>query len=77
MQRALCKLDGSHVNVFDPRAEALGLFAKADHQVGPHDPFGKPGVILDVGRQHQLPAVETSGKHERTKVGSGRIDGGG
>src|ERR1700722_19550595 len=28
-QRALCKLDGGHVDVFDPRAEALGLFAKA------------------------------------------------
>ena len=37
-------------------AEALSLLAKFEHQVGALNSAGKAGIILDVSRDHQLPA---------------------
>src|SRR5207248_2768301 len=38
------------------RAEALGLAAEVGHHLGPHDPVGVAGVVLDVAGDHQLSA---------------------
>ena len=40
----------------DRRPEAGRLLPELDHELGAHDPFGKAGVVLDVGRDRELPA---------------------
>ena len=61
-------------------AEARRLLAEVLHQVGPHDPVGKAGVVLDVRRQHQLPtglvarARRLTLDDERGQVGAGGVD---
>ena len=46
---------------------------------GPLTPSGKPGIVLDLGRDHQLAAGLTAGDHalddERLEVGARRVDG--
>ena len=50
------------------------------HQLGAHDPVGEPGVVLDVGGQHEL-APGAAGNHPRCtsgfEIGPGGVDGGG
>jgi hypothetical protein len=58
-------------------AEALGLRAELRHHFGAHDPVGKAGIVLDVGRQHELPAGADPLDHERMQIGARGIDRGG
>ncbi len=57
-------------------AEALGLLAELRHEVGADDAVGEARVVLDVGRQHQLPAGLDTFDDERLQVGPGGVDGG-
>ena len=58
MERERTFLQVDFVNPFfeEFRAESFSLFAELHHQLGPLDPFGKPGIVLDVGRNHELTA---------------------
>ncbi len=57
-------------------AEALGLLPELRHEVGAHDPVGEARVVLDVGRQHELPAGLQTLDDQGLQVGSGGVDGG-
>ena len=69
------------VSISAPKRSGLG--PHAHHQLGAHDPVGEAGVVLDVGRQHELAAGLVAGRrrlaleHERAQVGPGGVDGGG
>jgi hypothetical protein len=41
--------------------EALGLAAEAVHHLGPEDPLGEAGIVVDVGGQHELAARHVGG----------------
>ena len=41
--------------------EALGLAAEAVHHLRPEDALGKAGVVVDVGREHELAARNVGG----------------
>ena len=49
-------------------AEPLGLLAELRHEVGAEDPVGEAGVVLDVGREHELPAGLQTLDDERLQV---------
>ena len=79
---------GRHVDAADlGRAqlgiEALGLGPHDAHELGAHDPVDEPGVVLDLGRQHQLAAGLVAGRRglaledERLELGPRRVQGGG
>ena len=65
------------------RAEARGLLAHAHHQVGPGDRLGEAGVVLDVGREHELAAgLVGRGRglafdHDGVQLRASGVDGGG
>src|SRR5699024_2801886 len=69
----------------DARAEALGLLAHADHQIRPHDSFGKSREILHFGGEIELPERKRAEKavvftdrafiDDRIEIRAGRIDG--
>ena len=48
-------------SVMNSAPNRCGLFAEPLHQLGTHDALGEPGVVLDVGRQHQLAAGLVAG----------------
>jgi hypothetical protein len=50
------QVGGAQRALGEGRAEALGLSPEAVHQRGTHDALGEPRVVVDVGRQHELPA---------------------
>ena len=58
-------------------AEALGLLAELRHELGAHDPVGEAGVVLDVGREHELAAGADALDDERVQVGARGVDRGG
>ena len=76
-ERRCAEIDLGDVDEVQHRAEALGLQAEVLHQFGPHDPLREAGVVLDLGRQHQLAAVQVPGEDDRREVGAGGVDGGG
>jgi len=43
------------------------------HEVGAHDPVREPGVVLDLGGEHQLAARVDPFDHERTEICAGRV----
>jgi hypothetical protein len=59
------------------RAETLRLLAELIHQLGALDAFGEAGVVLDLGRDRQLPAGLRPLDDERGHVGARGVDGGG
>ena len=65
-----------HLVEDDLGLEALGVLAKALHQVGPLDAVGVGGPVVDVGRRHQLAALRDPGDEHRVQVGARRIDRG-
>ena len=52
-------------------AEALGLLAELRHELGAEDAVGEAGVVLDVGREHELAAGADAFDDERMQVGAG------
>ncbi len=76
------KLDLGHVRRHDLRALMSRLIAKALHQLLAGDLLGEAGVVLDVGREHELAARDQAAgaealDEERLQVGARRVDGGG
>ena len=53
------------------------------HELGAHDPVDEAGVVLDLGRQHELAAGLVAGGRglalddERLELGPGGVEGGG
>ena len=58
------------------RSEALRLRAEILHQFRSHDPSGEAGIILDLGGEHELTAVEVAGEDDGREVGAAGVDGG-
>src|SRR5262249_36518877 len=56
-------------------AEALGLFAELHHELRAEDAIGKAREVLDVGREHELPAGPHTLDDDGMQVGPGRIHG--
>ena len=57
-------------------AEALRLLAEALHQLGAQDALGEAGVVLDVGRDHQLTAGLETLDTERVQIRARGVHGG-
>src|SRR5205807_9561379 len=62
-------------------AKSFGLGAEALHHLGPHDPLGKAGVVLDFGGLLEQASPRESLDHQRLEVGAsgierGRVTGG-
>ena len=76
-ERAFAQVDFGDVDVFDSRAETLGLLAKLHHKIGAHDPLGEPRIVFNLGRQHQLAAVQAPGQDQGLEIRTRRIHGGG
>ena len=55
-------VDAADLGGADLGLEALRLGPHDAHQLGPHDPVDEAGVVLDVGRQHQLAAGLVAGR---------------
>ena len=66
----------SAVDIFalDARADMLGLGAHLLHQPRPLDRLGEAGIVLDVGRDHQLAARLEAGEQERLQHGARGVD---
>src|SRR5262249_22613712 len=58
------------------RAEALRLLAHRFHELRAEHRIDESGVVLDVGRQHQLPARLDATDHERSQIRARRVDRG-
>ena len=54
--------------------EALGLLAEPLHEVRAHDPLGEARVVLDLGREHQLPTGGEALDHDRPQVRARGVD---
>src|SRR5581483_5049839 len=59
------------------RAEPFGLLAETFHQIRPENTLRKTGIVLDVGREHELASVEAAGENQRREICPRRIDGSG
>jgi hypothetical protein len=70
------EVDAGRIALEDRGAESLRLVAELLHQVRPLDAIGESGVVLDVGRDHQLAHRDVAGDHERREVGASGVDGG-
>ena len=63
--------------------EALGLGPHDAHELGAHDALDEAGVVLDLGRQHELAAGLVTRRRrlalddQRLELGPGRVEGGG
>ena len=74
------EVDLARLHRLDLCAEPFGLRPEVHHEFRTHDPLGKPGKVLDVGRQHQLTTGLVAGgagfalEDERGKIGPGRVD---
>jgi len=67
-ERPLREVDPRRVLLVDARAEALRLLLEALHHVRSGQRLGKAGVVLDVRRQHQLPADRETRDDDRLQL---------
>ena len=74
-ERTLGEVDLRHVVGDELGAEAAGLVAEVLHHLRAHDAVLVARVILDVARDHQLPAPLEPLDHERVQVGACRVEG--
>ena len=73
-----------HLHLVDAQvgAEAQCLRAHVGHQFGTGDCFGEAGIVLDVGREHELTARLIGRRggfafdDDGVQLGSGAVDGG-
>ena len=63
-----------HMLALDARADIFGLSPHLLHQPWPLDRLRKSGVILDVGRGHQLAARLEAGQHQRLQQSARGVD---
>ena len=75
-ERTAREVDLGHVHGQDLGAEAGGLLLEPLHQLGSQEAVGEPRVVLDVGRQHELPAGVETLEHQGRQVRPGRVEGG-
>ena len=61
----------------DAGSDMLGLFLHLLHQPGTLDDVGETGIVLDIGRDRQLPAGLHPGDHQRLQIGARGVDRGG
>ncbi len=76
-ERARGEVDVGHRVEHDLGAEAPGLLPEDLHQLGPLDPVAKAGVVLDLGRDRQLPAGLRALDDERLELGARSVERGG
>ena len=57
-------------------AEPFGLLAELRHEIGAHDAVGKAGIVLDVGREHQLSAGLEAFDDQRVEIRACGVDRG-
>ena len=76
-ERGLGEVDPVGVGGDELGAEALGLLPELHHQLGTEDAVGEAGVVLDVGREHELPAGADALDDDGLEVGATRVDRGG
>ena len=74
LEAAVAELDPGRVVGDEPGPEALGLGAKAVHQLRAHDPLGEARIVFDVGRVLELPAPLEALDHERLEVRARGVD---
>ena len=74
-ERLLAEVDLRDVVGDELGAEPLRLAAEVGHHRGAHDAVGVAGIILDVARDHQLPAPLEPLDHERVQVRACRVEG--
>ena len=77
LERFLGEVDAGHVVAEELGAEARGLLAHLFHEFGTHDPVDEAGIVLDLGRQHQLAAGRDALDHQGLQIGAGRVHRGG
>ena len=73
-ERPLSKLEPDHVLALDARADVFGLRPHLLHEPRPLDRLGETGIILHVGRGHQLAALLEAGQHQRFQESARGID---
>lgn len=56
-------------------AHCLGLLGHSRHELWPFDRIVKPGIVLDLGSDGQLPTWLSTGDEKRFKHGPGSING--
>ncbi len=71
------QVDGGDGLGLDHRAETLGLGLELLHQLGPLDPVGEAGVVLDLGGDGQLAARLLALEQEVGDVGAAEVQAGG
>src|SRR5439155_1008573 len=76
-ERALREVHLRNVVVDEVRLEPLRLLAPELHQLGTLDALREAGIVLDVGRDHELSARDRARDHERLQVRPRRINRGG
>ena len=69
-ERPPSELERHHMFALDARAHMLGLGQHLFHQPRPLDRIGESGIVLDVGRGHQLSARLEAREHERLQKGA-------
>src|SRR6478735_10201525 len=74
-ERPFREVDTGHVVGDEVGAETLGLTAELRHHLGAHDPVGVARIVLDVTRDHELPAPAEALDYERTQVGARSVKG--
>ena len=79
LERARGEIDLLHVRRDQLDALVLGLGAEVRHQVLPGNALGEAGKVLDLGREHQLPAGDQPARVEaldaqRLQVRARRVD---
>ncbi len=79
-ERSSREVDPGRLGGDELGAESRGLFAEYLHELGAHDPLDEPGVVLDLGGEHELaPRLVTRRgglalDHERRELGASRVD---
>ena len=72
-ERSFGEVHPGYVLRDDPRAETLGLVLEVHHHLLARDALRESGVVLDLGREHELPAgdhcpAERALIHERLEI---------
>ena len=82
-ERSLGEVDAGDLLVRNSAPKRDAWARKSAISSGPMMPSGKPGIVLDVGGEHQLPTGLIGRRrrlaldHERVEVGAGGVDRGG
>src|SRR5205085_735373 len=73
-ERTLREVDPCDVVGDELGSELLGLTPELAHQLRAHDALGEAGIVLDVARDHQLPAPLEAFDDEGLEVRAGAVE---